>query len=138
MIEFGTIHLGQTPFVQENIKRCLSQIFAILILFFCGCQTMNSGHPLDNSVSESRDEEESAFLAVVGAVTEKKLSEGDLHSLAKELRNDKEAQSAIKKITNSVSNKNIRVKYCPLTGKRYAPNILICPEHGVELKWVEE
>ena len=31
----------------------------------------------------------------------------------------------------------LAVKYCPVTGKRYAADIAVCPVHKVDLKLVE-
>ncbi|MBU0467732.1 MAG: hypothetical protein KKD07_01800 [Candidatus Omnitrophica bacterium] len=109
----------------------------LIAVFFYGCQTMKASPSSGQKVHESSDEQESALLAVVGAVSDKVLSEKDLRKLLKDIKNDEEAQSAINVVADSMSNKQLQVKYCPVTGKRYSSSISSCPEHNVELKWVE-
>jgi len=65
------------------------------------------------------------------------LNEEELRDLKKQIRTDKEAQTAIQAITESVGG-NQTVKYCPVTGRRYAAHIEICPEHQVKLEIVGE
>ncbi|HBG61502.1 MAG: hypothetical protein A2Y03_06040 [Omnitrophica WOR_2 bacterium GWF2_38_59] len=116
----------------------MNRLFLILIaVFLCGCQTIKQDTSLGQTAHESRDDQESALLAVVGAVSDKELSEKDLRNLVKDIKNDEEARSAINVVADSISNKQLRVKYCPVTGKRYAASLSICPVHNVELKWVE-
>ena len=112
-------------------------VLLLISIFICGCQTVKTDPSLEGKVFESRDDQESALLAVVGAVSDKELSEKDLRKLLKDIKNDEEAQSAINAVADSIGNKQPRIKYCPVTGKRYSSSIITCPEHNVELKWVE-
>ena len=83
--------------------------------------------------SENIDE---ILSAVAGALSGKQLSEEELRNLEKQIQTDEEAQSAIQVITDSVGGKAPQVKYCPVTGRRYASHLEICPEHQVQLEVV--
>ena len=104
------------------------------ILFLTGCQTMSQ----PKSENESRKDVKEALGTIAEAISGKELSEKELKNLSKDLRTNKEAQSAIQSITNSMNKKSAIIKYCPLTGRRYAPRVMICPEHNVELKILED
>lgn len=122
----------------KKYDRSMDRLFLILfVVLACGCHTIRTEPSLDRKASESRDDQESALLAVVGAVSDKELSEKDLRKLLKDIKNDEEAQSAINVVADSISNQQKQIKYCPVTGKRYSASINTCPEHNVELKWVE-
>jgi len=107
-------------------------LVTFLVLFLLGCQTTSQ---VKNSKEDAKDVRE-AISTVVGALSGKPLSEEDLNSLEKQVQTDKEAQSAIQAIADSVGGKATHVKYCPVTGKRYASNLEICPEHQVQLEVV--
>lgn len=49
-----------------------------------------------------------------------------------------DVESAVGSVVGAVSGKGTAVKYCPVTGKRFAPKFKACPVHGVELKEVGE
>ena len=115
-----------------------SQIFAGLAVFFVilllsGCTTTS---PVQ-SQEETKGDVREAFSAVAGALSGKPLDEDDLKSLEKQIRTDEEAQTAIQAITGSVGGQAPIVKYCPVTGQRYAAHIEYCPEHNVKLEIVE-
>ena len=88
-----------------------------------------------NSKRDTEDVGE-ILSAVVGALSGKPLSEEELHNLKEQIQSDEEAQSAIQAIADSVGGKATRVKYCPVTGRRYASHLEICPEHQVKLEIV--
>ena len=73
---------------------------------------------------------------MAGALSGKPLSKKELKSLENQIRTDKEAQSAVRAITESVGEKSAVVKFCPITGERYAAHLERCPEHGVLLEVV--
>lgn len=104
----------------------------LLILFLLGCQTTIQ---VQHSKENTEDVGE-VLSAVAGALSGKILSEEEIRNLEKQIRTDKEAQSAIQVITDSVGGKTPQVKYCPVTGKRYAPHIEICPQHQIKLEVV--
>jgi len=103
-----------------------------LTLFLFGCQTTLQGQ---NSREDTEDVRE-VLSAIVGALSGRPLSEEELHNLEKQIQSDEEAQSAIQAITDSVSGKATHVKYCPVTGRRYASHFEVCPEHQVKLEIV--
>lgn len=105
---------------------------AVLTLFLLGCQTISQ-------VQRSKENTEDAgeiLSAVAGALSGKTLSEEEIRNLEKQIRTDEEAQSAVQVITDSVGGKISQVKYCPVTGKRYASHIEICPQHQIKLEVV--
>ena len=104
-----------------------------IVLFLSGCKTMG---PVQSQEETGEDVTE-ALSAVAGALSGKSLSEDDIRNLEKQIRTDEQAQSAIQAITESVGGKTPIVKYCPVTGKRYAVHMEYCPEHNVKLEIVE-
>jgi len=107
-------------------------VVASLALFLFGCQTTSQ---VQNSKKDTEDIGE--ILAVVaGALSGKPLSEEELNNLEKQIQTDEEAQSAIQAIADSVGGKATNVKYCPVTGRRYAFHFELCPEHQVKLEVV--
>ena len=103
-----------------------------LALLLVGCQTT-----LQVQRSKEKNENvEGALSAVAGALSGKALSKEEVRNLEKQIQTDEDAQTAIEAITDSVGGKDPRVKYCPVTGKRYAPYLEICPEHKVKLEVV--
>jgi uncharacterized membrane protein YebE (DUF533 family) len=104
--------------------------FVLLVLILSGCQTTSQKQ------KESSEDSENVLSAVAGALSGKVLSKEEVRNLEKQIRTDKEAQSAIQVIADSVGGKALQVKYCPITGKRYAANIEFCPEHHVKLEIV--
>ena len=104
-----------------------------IIIFLSGCQTMQMQ---PKAKTESRKDVEKALGTITEAISGKNLSEKELRNLARDIRTNKEARSAIESITGAVGGKETSIMYCPLTGKRYAPRLTECPEHGVALKEV--
>ncbi len=101
-------------------------------LFLTGCQTVSTV----KSNREAREEAQEALSAVAGALSGRSLTDEELKGLEKQIREDEEAQTAIQAITESVGGQAPIVKYCPVTGKRYASHMEICPEHHVSLEIV--
>ena len=91
--------------------------------------------PVQNQEETGKDVKE-ALSAVAGALSGKLLDEDDLRALEKQIRTDEDAQTAIQAITESVGGKVPVVKYCPITGRRYAAHMEYCPEHNVKLEIV--
>ena len=107
-------------------------LVASLTLFLFGCQTISQ----DQNSKKNTEDVGEILSAVVGALSGRPLSEEELHNLEKQIRSDVEAQSAIQAIADSVGGKATHVKYCPVTGRRYASHLEVCPEHQVQLEVV--
>jgi len=122
-------HFGFFTFLGSWVPGVLVTIF--VIFFLSGCQTASS---VQNQ-GETREDVQEALSAVTGAISGKSLSKEELRNLEKQIRADKDAQTAVRAITGSVGGTST-VKYCPVTGRRYAAHLKICPEHGVELREV--
>lgn len=82
---------------------------------------------------ETTQEIESALSSVSEAISGQPLTDEQRKSLIRDLKNNKEAQSAVQAITDSMSGQKVKIKYSPVTGKRYAPNMEYDPETGVKL-----
>lgn len=111
-----------------------SAILGILIIFsLAGCQTTSKVQ----SQAETTEDVSKALSAIAGALSGKQLSEEEIRNLEEQIRTDEEAQSAIQAITDAVG-KAPAVKYCPVTGRRYAAHLEVCPEHQVQLEIVDQ
>jgi hypothetical protein len=122
--------------VRENrFLKCFSASLVVFLtaVLLSGCKTVQPAQ----GQKETPTEVQEALSAVAQAVSGKTLDEKDLKALEKQIRDDKQAQSAIEAITGSVGGKAPIVKYCPITGKRYSADMEMCPEHKVPLKVVE-
>ena len=75
--------------------------------------------------------------SIAEAIGGQPLTEEELKSLQKQIREEPQTQSAVQNISDAMSGKAVAVKYCPVTGKRYAADITVCPVHNVALKLVE-
>lgn len=86
----------------------------------------------------TEDESVSDMKKAVGSVAEalggEKLSDAEVGALTEQIQNDPEAQSAVQSISESYSLENVRVKYNPETGERFAPHLTHDPVTGVKLK----
>jgi len=110
-------------------------LYLVFILFFGGgCQTTQSSSQQHNSLKDNQE----AVEAIVEAITGKELSDSEKADLMKQLQKDKEAQSAIQAIADSLDSTKSRIKYSPATGKRYSPDLEVDPETGVKLEWVQQ
>ena len=108
------------------------------ILFFsffllAGCQTI----PKNVDKGETNKDVQSAITSIATAVSERELTEAEVLNFEKQIQTDQEAQSAVRAISDSMSGKNVRIKYCPLCGKRYDMKFEECPTDKVKLKWIE-
>lgn len=130
---------------KKKKKYLNSSILCLLLLASCfsfsGCQTTRSSRRgstegKGQSVETNKDAQE-ALTSVVESISGQDLTEQDLRRLNKQLRSDKDAQSAVQVLTDSIGGNAAQIKYCPVTGKRYAPHIVKCPEHGVDLKEID-
>lgn len=48
-----------------------------------------------------------------------------------------DVRRAIESVAGAVSQSPIRVKYCPVCGRRFSPSIVQCPFDGAQLKELE-
>jgi len=101
------------------------------VVFLTGCQTVK---PQDR---QSREQSRAALQAVAGAITGQEVSAQQMKDLGEDLQKDPEARSAVQAITGSLEGDPAAITYCPVDGKRYAPNVKRCPVHDVELKTLE-
>ena len=123
-----------------RIRRTIGSRFTLLMLLvfcgmiFIGCQTM-AGHRSQNQDKISVDE---TLSSIAGALSGKSLTPEQMQNLKKQIKTDKEAQTAIETIGHSLSGEQSSPKYCPVDGQRYAPHMEVCPIHQVALKPVEQ
>ncbi len=113
--------------------------FRSILLVFCGmsligCQTM-AGPRSQKQGNVPADE---TFSSIAGALSGKSLTPEQMRDLKKQIKTDKEAQTAIETIGHSLSGEQASPKYCPVDGQRYAPHMEVCPIHQVALKPVEQ
>jgi len=107
-----------------------SRISFLLFLFLAaGCQT--TAH---NSADHA--ETVSAMTTVTQGLTNQPLSQAQLKALATQVAHDPQAQSALRSINTSFSTQQ-KIKYCPVDGQRFSPDMEECPIHHVKLKMVE-
>lgn len=112
-------------------------VFIIVAVFIGGCASSSSNKVKilrPQAVGESSEDVMSAVEQVLGSVSGKPVDQKGLKDLNKELRENPEAQSAVKVIKDSVSGQGKVVKYCPIDGQRYSPKFDSCPLHHVLLK----
>lgn len=94
--------------------------------------------PVPKNKTESSRDVEQALISVAGAVKKENVTSEDIKKLGQQIRTDKDAQSAVSSITQSMGHQKLKIKYCPVDGKRFAGTVLDCPDHHVELRWVDE
>ena len=120
------------------MKRILATF--IFCVYFCtGCASVSSNtHKVsveEKPISNQQDDV-TAVKSVIGAVSGQEINDSDLRDLGKQLKKDEEAKTAVEAISESMVNPGERVKYCPVTGKRYSSKLEKCPIHGVPLEEV--
>lgn len=109
-------------------------VFVAGILCIAGCQAA-----IKTGANQKTEEDSLEVLSsVAGAISGKNVTQDELKALGRQLRKDPEAQSAVKTITDSLNGGNRIIKYCPIEGERYAPNLTVCPVHKVKLELLEE
>lgn len=104
----------------------------LILIFLTGCQTLSS-----KQQAKTKEEME-AMRSIAGAVSGKQLNDQEFKDLAQQVQKDPQAQSAVGAITGSLGGETVRVKYCPVDGQRFSSRIKECPDHHVELKYVDE
>jgi hypothetical protein len=103
----------------------------MLVGLLAGCQTT---HPKNGQDRQTTQETLDAVGSVTGALTGKELSEEEKRKMVRDLKNDKEAQSAMRSISGALDVKQTGIKYCPIDGQRFSADMEICPVHKVKLK----
>jgi hypothetical protein len=113
--------------IDKVILRLVLLLFVIVLS--PGCQTTKS---------KSSEADIESLKSVTESLSGTPLSDESFQELKKQIKNDPEAQTAVESITGAVGGKQAAVKYCPLTGRRYAAKLSACPIHNIELEFVEE
>lgn len=110
------------------------RLFYLLLtcLLLAGCSSATKA-----PVSDQRETAE-ALKSVAGALGGQPVDDQKLKEISEQMRKDPQAQSAIESVTGSLSGQGLNIKYCPTDGKRYSGEMLLCPEHRVELKSIDE
>lgn len=94
--------------------------------------------PNKQAPKETPQDVVSALEKVAGSLSGKELNEKEIKTLSTDIRANKDTQSALQSITSALGQDRSGVKYCPVDGKHFNPRVLVCPEHNVKLKEVEE
>ena len=109
-------------------------IFILYAISLTGCRTTSGSI----NQPQAQNDAQQAIVSVAGVLSGKELNEKNVRNLNNRMKNDSETKSAVQTLTNTIGNKSIYVKYCPIDGKRYDGHLNFCPEHNVELKTVGE
>jgi len=89
--------------------------------------------------STQKKEERAALKSVAEAVTGQQMTDKDARKLEQQIKNDPEARSAVKAITDSVEGSGrVVAKYSPVTVKRYSPHLEYEPGTGARLLPITE
>jgi len=100
-------------------------LLTILILIGCNAiELQDKGRVEDLSVG---------VKAVAEGLTGKAFTDEEVRELERKMQSDEETQTAIQSISGALLTPKA-VKYCPMTGKRYAVRLQRCPVHDVDLK----
>ena len=118
--------------INEGMNKFYFIYIFVALIIAGGCKTVP---PKPQHQTQQIDQD---LKSVAGALSNKPLTEDEWQDLKHQLKTDKEARSAVEVITDSLQDKKVIIKYCPLDGKRFSSSLKICPEHGVELKNLEE
>ncbi|MFP4472660.1 MAG: hypothetical protein ACLFPX_02145 [Candidatus Omnitrophota bacterium] len=119
---------------------------AVLFPLILGCASAvqrdsrlatEKGSLLNTSETEDLGEAAAALKSVAGSLTEKEMTNEEAREAVQRLKNDEEAQSAVRAISTSFDHEVSNVKYSPVTGKRYSGDLEYDPETGVKLLPVE-
>ncbi|MCD4779718.1 MAG: hypothetical protein K8S27_04110 [Candidatus Omnitrophica bacterium] len=119
-----------------------SSLLFCLVFSISGCshivEKRIQKHKVAGKVLKTTEEEDlvdavTAWETVSEAITGQEMTEDELRNLARDIRKDKDAQSALESIATALDPQKVRVKYSPATGKRYSADMEICPETGVKL-----
>ncbi len=117
-------------------------LIIVISLLFVGCArglkvSDDKVNILNKSEDESIMDAATALGSVAGSLAGKELTQEELNKITKELENDQEVRSAVESIADAMGGAKVQVKYCPKTGKRYNPDMKMCPVHKIPLEWVE-
>lgn len=99
-------------------------------IIFYGCQTSQSTKKVTRQDIDT-------VKRVAKELTGRDVNDEELYRMGQMLQQNAQTQNAIQAITNSLTQKP-NIKYCPIDGKRFAPNLTVCPDHQVELKVLED
>ena len=123
------------------IRRIGSIVCACALGFIVlGCQTTHHGvkEKAGASQPETSRDVESALQAVTGTLSGQQIDEAGLRDLSRQIQKDEKARTAVEAVTGAIQGKEIKAKYCPLTGKHYSAELDLCPEDGAKLVPIEE
>lgn len=101
----------------------------VFLSSMAGCATRQK-----DSARKVNQENLEDLRTVAGAMAGKAITDDDLKKLNQQLKTDKDAQSAVSTLTNTLSGTKKVIKYCPVCGERFAASVKTCPTHNVELK----
>lgn len=128
----------------NEIQLMLRAVLMLCCLVCCGagCAGLGRGRDaqprlMNAAAEESLEDVSSALTAVTGSVSSRHLSEEELYQAARRMRDDPEAQTAVEAVSSAFDRKDVRVKYSPVTGKRYSADLELDPETGAVLLPVE-
>ena len=113
------------------MKNCIPLV--TLIFVFCGCQTLSQQQKPQLQKQAQQD-----LKSVAGSLSNKPLTEEEWKKLQDQVKNNPEAQTAVQSVTDSLQNKKVIIKYCPVDGKRFSSHLTICPEHHVLLEILKD
>lgn len=106
-------------------------VLVVSVIFLAGCQTA----PAKNIPSqESHKDIANAVGQVADALSGQELTPEQRKKLVRDIQKDKDAQSALRSISGAMDVKQTGIKYCPVDGKRYSPDMQVCPAHKVKLE----
>ena len=124
----------ESGFQQKGVQFLGRLVFLFFLpLVLLSCATAQA--PI--AKNETPKEVKRAVKSVAEAMSGKELSDAEVNKLVNDLKTDEEAQSAVKAMTDAVSGEKPKLKYSPVTGKRYAPHMEYDPETGAKLEWVK-
>lgn len=118
------------------MTRYLVIVLGVMMIAACA-STRPQRQAASDQPTESTMETESALRKVVGAVSGQEIDRDELRRLGREIQNDEEARSAVETISQTISGA-VLIKYCPVDGQRYGPEMELCPVHQVPLEILSE
>ena len=104
-------------------------IFLVLSIFGAGCHTGKAAER-----KRLKQENVKTMISVAGGLSGRPVSAEELENLNKQISYNQEVQKAVESLGNTLENKPLVIKYCPVDGKRFSSQLEICPEHRVPLK----
>ncbi len=123
------------------LKRKAVINLTILLTFCIGCSSaLRSSSKKSTNESQSQEKKSevtSAIKSVVQSLSQEEMSPEDLKGLTKQIREDKETQTAVQSISEAMQGGQDFVKYCPIDGQRFHSKFETCPTHNVLLQAIE-